>query len=360
MAAAAVKKSKDGTWPECDPSTVAPLNKDGKPDLLNHMPTRFISKAEAEARFWKLFYTGESCKYGHRAPRYVSNALCVDCKRLKEGKTAIGIKGEAAFDGPQPQRTYYPPRTTAVAAAQVSPPEPDALEKAFLVHYAEKKIFKQAAELAGRTEAEFLGRLSWNKTFRDAVHLLEQDIGIARTASLSEEFDWTDEKRAVLVRVYVDTADLQLAMRSVGVTNYHFERELDENSIFREDLEKAEALALRAFDREAISRSLKGDSRLFQHALKAVLPDKWGEKSRVDFNVTQKLTDTQLDARLALIFKRFDDLAARTGGAIHLLGPAEAIDAEFTDAEPQAEDGTARSDGGEAPPAGTSPNSDLV
>lgn len=356
-----LKADANGKWPECDPSTVAPLNKDGKPDLLNHMPTRFVSKEEAEARFWKLFYTGESCKYGHRAPRYVSNALCVDCKRLKEGKTAIGIKGEAAFDGPQPERRYYPPRTSTVAAAQVSPPEPDALEKAFLVHYADKKVFKQAAELAGRTEAEFLGRLSWNKTFRDAVHMLENELGMARTASLNEEFDWTDEKRSVLIRMYVDTADLNLAMRAIGVTNYHFERQLDENAAFREDMEKAEALANRAFDRVALSRALGGDARLLGQALKAQLPDKWGEKSRVDFNVTQKLTDTQLDARLSLLFKRFNELAARTGGAIQLLtAPDAAIDADFTVVESEAEAGIHRDHGAEAPPDRTSANSDLV
>ena len=37
-----------GKWPPIKPETVAPL-RDGRPDMYNHTPTRFVSKEEAKA-----------------------------------------------------------------------------------------------------------------------------------------------------------------------------------------------------------------------------------------------------------------------------------------------------------------------
>src|SRR6202021_3730787 len=48
-----------GKWPKIDPATVAPL-RDDKPDMYNHMPTRFVSKAEAGGRGGKHFGPGKA------------------------------------------------------------------------------------------------------------------------------------------------------------------------------------------------------------------------------------------------------------------------------------------------------------
>ena len=41
-----------------------------------------ISREEARERGLKRFFTGEPCKYGHVAERYVSTGACVECARL--------------------------------------------------------------------------------------------------------------------------------------------------------------------------------------------------------------------------------------------------------------------------------------
>jgi hypothetical protein len=38
-----------------------------------------ISREQAAALGRKTFYTGQPCKHGHVAPRYVTNAGCLDC-----------------------------------------------------------------------------------------------------------------------------------------------------------------------------------------------------------------------------------------------------------------------------------------
>jgi hypothetical protein len=92
------------TWPECDPSTVAPIaTRKGKshPDLRNHMPSRLVTQAEALARGWPYFYAAEPCREGHVAPRYSKSAwLCVNCERAKRGQPLlVGATSDSEFTG---------------------------------------------------------------------------------------------------------------------------------------------------------------------------------------------------------------------------------------------------------------------
>jgi hypothetical protein len=351
----AVKPKTVVKWPKCDPATVAPLNRDGDPDMRNHMPTRFVSMEEAIAREWKYFYTGESCRWGHRAPRYVSNKNnCIDCERIREGKLPIGIKGVQEYDGPQPVKPAYSQRSTSVAVVSAAPREPDAIEKFFLTKYVELKNFSDAAKAGGQSEAYFLARLSYNKTFRDAVHQLEADNGLARTPSLTEDFDWDDDKRNVLMRVYIDTGDLLTAMQGIGVSNYHFEKELRENAEFRADMEQAEELATKQHERYAISLARKGDSRLLQRMLAAVMPEKWGDRVNMNLNVTAKLTNDQLAARLE------QQLAWLERRGFSLPAPSEVVEAEFVAVEPDTAPEPAGDGGGDPPPVRENKYLDLV
>jgi hypothetical protein len=348
-------------WPAIDPSTVAPV-KDGRPDLYNHLPTRFVTKDEAAARGWKYFYVGDACRYGHRAPRFVSNPrMCVDCHRVRDGRLPMGGKAEAEYDK-RTLRPYAQPvrdgSSTSQPTRAIVPVEPDTLEKRFLVKYAELKDFAKAAIDVGRSEAEFLGRLSYSKVFRDAVHQLEQDCGLSRTPSFTEDFEWTDDKRVVLMRVYVDTGDLLKAMRSIGVTNYHFERELRDNPDFRAGMEEAEELANKQLDREAVSMAKAGDSRLLQRVLAAKMPETWGDRVNVNMNVTQKLTDDQLTARLAQSLTKLERLAG--AGIIQLTSAPEVVEAEFSPVDPPGETAAPGDAGCPAAPDRTQSNSDLV
>jgi hypothetical protein len=326
--------------------------------MYNHMPTRMVSKDEAAARGWTFFYVGESCRWGHMAPRYVTNPrMCVDCHRTRDGRVTIGAKGNKEYEG-KLKPYAQPVRTPGVVSAGTAPSlsraaEPDPLERKFLTEYAKLKSFALAAKECGRHEAEFLGRLSYDKVFRDAVHQLEIDNGLSRTASLSEEFEWTDDKRVALMRLYINTGDLAQAMKGIGVSNYHYEKELEENPEFRSDMEKAEELAWRQVDRQAISGALAGDSRLLQRVMSGNI-EKYNERLKVDLNVSQKLTDDQLNTRLAQGLARLEQL----GHQIRL--PAPVVDAEFEVDGETGQDEVVGDGGDPTPPDRTQSNLDLV
>lgn len=336
-------------WPPCNPKTVAPL-RDNKPDMYNYMPTRNVTRDEARARNWTFFYIGEACRNGHQAPRYVSNHnLCVDCARLRDGKMPMGIKCE-----PNEKPRSQPPGRTPKALAAINvirPKEPDLLEKKFLVEYVKRRDFNAAAAECGKDPSEFLGRLSYSKVFREAVHILEEENNLVRTTALTEDFEWTDEKRITLMRMYINTGDLQRAMASVSVSNYHFEQELQDNNDFRAGIEQAQERADRHIERIGIGRAIDGDSRLLQKVLAAKNPE-YGDKVKLDMNVTHKLTDDQLNTRLAQII-------GKLGGSVSAEAAA-VIDADFSDPDESGTDQTVRAIGSETPPPAAESNLDLV
>jgi hypothetical protein len=302
-----------------DLGQIAPL-KDGRPDMFNYMPSRFITKDEAAYRKWKHFYIGETCRWGHMAPRYVINGKCIDCQRVTEGRDPIGGKGTAEYVGKQ---SVYKQRDKSITTAK--PAEPDSLEKRFIVEYVKTKSFAQAAQICGRTEAEFLGRLSYDKVFREAVNRLEEENGLSRTASLTETYEWDDDKRRVLMHTYINTGDLAAAMRSVGVSNFYFTKELEENPVFREDMEKAQVMGLEQLERNAISLAVTGKSdKLLPMVMKAKLPD-YRDSVKVDMNVTQKLTPGQINEQFGQLLLELIE----SGETLSL--PAPSVDAEFSE-----------------------------
>lgn len=340
-----------GKWPKIKPETVAPL-RDGRPDLYNYMPTRFVSKEEAEARGWKLFWTGDICVTGHRAARYVSNSsVCTDCQRIERGKVPVYGKGVPELEAAR--KRNYTQKNTAPAG----PPVPSHAEKKFLEEYAKLKDFALAAEECGRSEAEFLAILSWNQTFRDAVNRLEETLGVARTQQVTEFFDWTDDKRRTLLITYANTADMKGALRSIGVTNVQFHRELTDNPDFQRDFDEATQVARAIFDHAAAAGAIKGDSKLLGRVAANFFPEKYGENLKVDLNVKQNLTLDQAHAQLTALVSRFD-----RQGLLPAAPAAEnpVIEAEYRVVEPAGDDEAypdpepARSD------PGSDPNSDLV
>lgn len=341
-----------GKWPKIRPETVAPL-RDGKPDLFNYMPTRFVSKDEAKARGWTHFWTGEICVTGHRAARYVSNSSeCVDCHRIEQGKLPVYGKGVPELEAAR-KRNYTQKNTQTI----VGPPVPNAAEKLFLTKYAELKDFSLAADACGRTEAEFLAILSWNTTFREAVNRLEESLGIARTQQVTEFFDWTEDKRRVFLITYANTADMKQALRSVGATNVQFHKELSDNSDFQKDFEDATQVARAVFDHAAGAAAVKGDARMLGRIAANFFPEKYGENLKMDLNVKQNLTLDQAHAQLATILSRFN----RQG----LLSAAESTDESVVDAEYQLVEpaGDVETDAdleSASADSGSDPNSDLV
>jgi hypothetical protein len=346
------------TYPELNEkelALIAPLSKDGKPDLYNYLPTRFVPMDEAKTRGWKWFYVGDVCSHGHKAPRYVSNPrFCVDCRRVKDNLAAIGGKGVAEYTNrPRP----YSERSTGSSASPVVVPprplEPSDQEKRFLVAYARTKDFDAAAHDVGTDGAVFRARLSYSQVFREAVNALEGQLGMSHTLRLEENFDWDDEKRAILIRVFIDTGDLGLARDAIQVSNYHFQLEVQNNGEFAATLADAEPLANRILDEHAIRKAKNGDSRLLDRVLTAKLPE-YAQKLKMDVNVTEKLTDDQLNARFGQVLKQLIAL----GGEKHLL--PRAVDAEFSELGPADEAQDAGDDSGESSAPVAASNLDLL
>lgn len=329
---------------------IAPI-KDGKPDLYNYLPTRIVTMAESQARGWRWFYIGDVCSHGHKAPRYVSNPRqCVDCHRLRERRTTIGGKGNAEFTS---RIVPYKERTTkreagAVVAVQPRPLEPDALEKRFLTEYAKTRSFEMAANVLNTDAAVFRARASYSKVFLDALNALEDREGLSHTLKMDENFAWDDDKRAILIRVYADTGDLGLARDAIQVSNYHYERELQENVEFARRMEETEPLANRIVEEYATRKARQGDSRLLALWLTANV-SKYSSKLKVDLNVTEKLSDDQLRSRLVHVVQQLAQLNA-----------LPAIDAEFDELESEGDFGDAGDSGNAAPPDHSQSNLDLL
>lgn len=343
-----------GEWPklsQAEVSRIAPLNKNGRPDMYNQLPTRFVTMEEATARGWAHFYIGDVCSYGHKAPRFVSNPRsCVDCRRLREGKLTIGGKGEAEYVQ-RKQASYKQPDPKDDKGNQltiVNQLEPDPIEKRFLKTYAETRDFEQAAHQIGKTASEFQARLSYSRVFREAVDKLEADLGLTHTQAITEEFTWTDDKRAALLRVWVNTGNLSIAIQSVGATNWAYEAELQRNPDFAAKVAEIEPLALRVLDREIIGKALAGDSRLLQRAAEAHLPEQYGQKMQVNMNVTEKLSDDQINARLAQLLDRLN------------IRPGDVIDGEIVEPEPAGALAAPGDAGDEGETAGPEPYIDLL
>lgn len=357
MSATEDPKHPWGKWPKIKPETVAPL-RDGKPDLFNHQPTRFVPLIEAQGRGWSHFWIGEPCINGHRAARYVSNpSHCVDCTRIRQGRLPAYGKGVPELDTPRGSGGFARPYTRRTAAAVAGAPQPTTAEKLFLTKYAELKDFTLAAEACGRNESEFLAILSWNELFRTAVNNLEESIGVARTKEVSEFFDWDDAKRRSFLLTYANTADMKQSLRSVGVTNVQFHRELSDNADFQRDFDEATQIARAVFDHAAGASAIKGDAKMLGRIAANFFPEKYGESLKMDLNVKQNLTLDQAHAQLTTLLQGLD-----RQGLLTSPGRSEeaVVDAEYEVAEPPADDKDDPDPEPESADAGTDPNSDLV
>lgn len=252
-------------WPEIDPSTVGPL-KDGRPHMYAHMPMRFVTLLEAKHRQWKYFYIGDVCKKGHKAPRFVSNpSACVDCDRMRNGMQTIGGKGAV--------ETHKP-----IRAARSDPDgerivEPTKRQKDFLTAYAELKDFDAAAKKVNSTPAVIEGELSWSAVFRDAYDALEERTGLRHIVAYDLDYEWDEDKRSMLIRMFVDTGDIGTARDAIRVTPFEFHEECKRNPEFAGRIAEAQPLA----DKIALERirraGIEGNPQILIGLMKQLEPD---------------------------------------------------------------------------------------
>jgi hypothetical protein len=277
---------------------IAPINRAGGPDLYNHMPTRMVPVEEAKARGWGYCFAAAPCRYGHVAPRYTSNPRkCVDCTRLKAGKGTIGER--TGLDNHNFKNTNK--RNVIVRVEK--PEEVDAWERRFLESYAYHKEFTAACEAAKVTESQIESRIAYSAPFKKAYHALEERLGVKKVNS-SEGFIWTKDKHDKIIEVYINTGDLATARDSIGVTPFEYFQELARNAVFSERLKEADPLAHLALEERAIQLALAGNDKLLTKVLSVKKPE-YRENIKVDMNVTEKLDERQISARL---FRLLDKL----------------------------------------------------
>ncbi len=278
---------------DADIAAIAPI-KDGQPDCYNYMPTRMIPLDEAQQRGWSTFYDGRVCRYGHQAPRYVSNVhKCVDCHRISRGKEAISGRSSLAVEQP---RKYE--KKAEMAVGTVKTVEPDNFEKRFLTEYAAVKDLDRAAKLVNSSAAQIHSRLSYSKVFRDATNDLEQRLNIRPTVPETSEYKWDEDKRARLLTVFIDSGDIATARDAIGVTASEWYKELARNPVFSAQYDEAYPLAMNSLEERAKQLALAGNDKLIGVVLKAEKPGKYTERVNMNLNVTEKLTSDQLLARI--------------------------------------------------------------
>lgn len=255
-------------WPEIDPATVAPL-RDERPHMYAHMPSRFVTLPEAKARHWKYFYIGDVCKKGHKAPRFVSNpSACVDCDRVRSGMQTIGGKG--AVEAHVPIRS---PKTNADGGKTERTPEPTKRQKDFLAAYAELKDFDSAAKKVNVAPAVIEGELSWSLVFRDAYDALEERTGLRHIVAYDEDYEWDEDKRSMLIRMYIDTGDLGTARDAVRCTPSQYHEEVKNNPEFAGRIAEAKQYADQIVVETARRMGLAGNPQIIGNIAKNLEPD---------------------------------------------------------------------------------------
>jgi hypothetical protein len=306
---------------------IAPINRSGGPDLYNHMPTRMVPLEEAKYRGWGYFFVSNPCRYGHVCGRYTSNPRkCIDCTRLAKGKGTIGERSGVDISG---TKRKVSGGASGIIVNVQKPVQIDAWEKRFLESYAYHKDFKAACEALPIEEAKVESRLAYSESFRKAYDTLEERLGIKKVLS-SEGFIWTKEKHDKIIEVYINTGDLATARDSIGVTPFEYFQELARNPLFSQRLKEADPLAHLALEERAIQLALAGNDKLLTKVLSVKKPE-YRENLKVEMNVTEKLNDRQLEARLLRL--------------VNKLQPVSVIEGDYTEAPEARTEGTPRAIG---------------
>lgn len=270
------------------------------PDLYQNMPSRLVSLEEAREKGWAYFYQTESCRYGHQAPRYVSNTRqCVDCDRVKRGMPTIGASSS--------QGNFRKLAADSGEKADRVREECDAKERAFLEEYAKRRNLEEAAGHSKMTAAQVEARIAASSPFRAAVEALEGRLALKRGTVKAERFTWNSTKRDRLIETYVDTGDLASARDSISVTPSEYFRELARTEEFAVRVREAEPLAHRALEERAIQLALGGNDKLLQKVLAAKMPEQYRDSVKID--LTQRREGWNDDKE-----RRLERLLAKLGG----------------------------------------------
>jgi hypothetical protein len=245
---------------------------------------KFISRSEAKTNGLLRFYTAP-CRKGHDSERYTSNGACIQCV-IDKGR------GKSAARDHEMMRPSLK-RDIARRLVMDGPEQAKALDA-----FALTGDYQAAAAAIKITEAQLSARRGANEGFDRAMKHVEAKFAAAALRPSSQaDFRWTPANRGLLIDKYIDTGDIAEARDSVGVTPSIFQRELETNAAFADQLKEAEPKAFKHLEERAIQLALRGNDKLLTAVLKAKNPE-YRDTLKIDVNHTSKLSDAELDRRL--------------------------------------------------------------
>lgn len=278
------------------------------------MPT--LSRADAISGGLKFYWTGEPCTQGHHSKRRTAGGGCVAClyltnvvksrQSLERRKSVKELQAKEDREG--------------LSLKAIEPKE----RQIVLDTYADTGDIEKAATQIGMTLAELNVQIAKSIPFATEIYALERRLkNSGRMVYVHRDIEWTDAKRELLLRAYVDTGLIQTARDAVGASPTNLNEELDRNPAFAEQMEEATPKAARALEEKAIQMALHGNYQLLSVILKAKFPE-YKDKIQVEQTTTIKLPDPQLNERIALLLEKYRNV----------------VDAEFIELERDDSKGT--------------------
>lgn len=156
--------------------------KDGKPDMYNGVAKRVVEQDEAARFGWPHYYDGKTaCPQGHVAARYVSNpAICVDCRRLGDGKPAIYPKTEF-IDDLTGQPVFVDPRASDRFVWNPG------VKQQFLSSWINTTSIPKALEIIRAQPTHLLDLLERDAEFKAEYESAERKVSLVQQWSLEGE-----------------------------------------------------------------------------------------------------------------------------------------------------------------------------
>lgn len=238
-----------------------------RPDFVNSIALRNVTREDAAAAGWSCYYVPEPCRYGHVAARFTKNTACVDCWRVKAGRDPLYPRAK--------DKKYYQIETPAQkAAAAVSaapvivapakPLEPSKKEQDFLAALAMTGDFDGAAQSVNMTRGQVEARASVDPVFKAALTDLCERQDIPWTRAPSTTFQWTPENEKQLASRFIDTGLLAQARTELGISASDYQTHLTDSPDFAAMIEEARAPARETLRERALHAAATGNDRLLK------------------------------------------------------------------------------------------------
>lgn len=266
-----------------------------------------VTRKEALERGLKFYWNGTPCPKGHYSKRRAKGSGCVACLYIAASiNNKLMIARRSAV-----RKAVREEKKAEMDLKKIGPEE----KQIVLERYSETGDLEQGAIAIGLTMAELNVQISRSASFAVEVFALEKRLRAAgvRPKFIVSDVVWTPEKKALLIRVYVDTGLINVARDTIGASPTNLHDELKKDPEFAQALKDATPRAEQALEEKAAQLAIQGDEKLLTLILKAKKPE-YREKIQIDQTTTIRLSEEQLTERIGRLVNKY-----------------RIIDAEFTE-----------------------------